>query len=127
MNQNEEIKFRGQVVTETDAMNAVYTYLATQLDGWVRIEFPDHTSVIDDLVRDLRDDCCRNDPDGMKYALNGLTGEFAHILTGCMINGCDDEGNHRFMRSLINLVWDSRNQTAEWLKGQGIVPGQSAN
>ena len=119
--------FRGQVVTEADAMNAVYTYLATQLNGWVRVEFPNHTSIIDNLVEDLLDEECRNDPDGMKYALNGVTGEFTFLLTKCMINGCDDAENHKFMRAFINLVWDARTQTAEWLKGQGIVPGQSAN
>lgn len=116
-----------QVITELDAMRAVYDYMSLQLDGRFRLQFPEHREIIDEYVNDFLDDQVRQNADGMKFALAMVVNRYGTTLTNCSIKGCPHEDNHQFMREFINLVWDVRIQTAEWLKGQGIVPGQSAN
>jgi hypothetical protein len=88
-----------QVVTETDFMRAVYDYMAEQLEGRFKLEFPEGEEM----------------------------STFGAILTDCMLSDCDNGEYHDFAREFINLVWDSRQLTQEWLKGQGVVPGRSAN
>lgn len=123
-----EEKFSGtQVVTELDAMRAVYDYLALQLDGRFRLQFPDHEDYINNYVEDLRDDECREHDQAMRWGLAQTVNTMGTTLTTCSINGCENVGNHAFMREFINLIWDARELTGEWLRRQGIVPGQSTN
>lgn len=116
-----------QVLTETDTMQAVFDYMAEQLDGRFRLEFPNEEEVIDVLVNSLRDGETRNSEAHMKIALGTTMGDYFSVLTTCLISGCPNHKTHRFLRQFINLAWDARQFTNEWLKGQGIVPGQSAN
>lgn len=116
-----------QVLTETDAMRAIYDYMAEQIDGRFRLEFPEEEEVIDILVASLRDPMTRMLDSHMYMALVTTIGDYGAALSSCMLNGCTNDKQHRFLREFINLAWDARRLTTEWLKGQGIVPGQSAN
>ena len=116
-----------QILTETDTMQAVYDYMAEQIDGRFRLEFPDEEEMIDILVSSLRDSLTRELNANMHIALATTVCDFGTILTSCMLTGCTNDRQHKFLREFINLAWDARQLTAEWLKGQGIVPGQSAN
>lgn len=116
-----------QVVTETDFMRAVFDYMAEQLDGRFRLEFPDGEEMLDIMVYSLRDEDLRVDAEFMLRSLKASLISFGGVLTDCMLNDCGNGEYHDFAREYINLVWDSRQLTREWLKGQGVVPGRSAN
>lgn len=116
-----------QVLTETDAVRAMYDYMAEQIDGRFRLEFPEEEEVIDILVDALRDPMTRELDIHMYTALATTIGDYTASLSSCMLTGCKNDKQHQFLREFINLAWDARRLTAEWLKGQGIVPGQSAN
>jgi hypothetical protein len=116
-----------QVVTETDFMRAVYDYMAEQLEGRFKLEFPEGEEMIDLMVDSLRDETLRMDAEYMTRSLKVSLSTFGAILTDCMLSDCDNGEYHDFAREFINLVWDSRQLTQEWLKGQGVVPGRSAN
>lgn len=116
-----------QIVTETDYMQAVFDYMAEQLEGRFRLEFPEAEEIIDHMVDSLRNGLFRLDAEYMHKALRLSISTFGTSLTECMLDGCPNESQHNFCREYINLVWDARSLTREWLKGQGIVSGQSTN
>ncbi len=116
-----------QVVTELDTLRAMYDYIAEQLDGRFRLQFPEFEWKIDELVEELRNPTYRVEAPSMKFSLAGLVSVIGSAVTECTLQGCPDDDQHKFMREVINLIWDARFNTAEWLKEKGIVPGQSAN
>lgn len=116
-----------QVVTEYDAFLAIYDYMALQLGGRFYVEYPNHREVIGVLIGNLRDEEVRSDLELMQSALLNTVSQFGTNVTACSLGGCDNTENHKFMREFLNLVWDARQLTAEWLRGQGIVPGHSVN
>jgi hypothetical protein len=120
-------KFNGQVVTELDEMRAVYEYIISQLDGRFRVQFPAHTEFIDTLIENMQNPFVQITSDQMQVFLFQTVEQFTEALSSCAIQGCPHEGKHVFIREFINLVWDARDLTEEWLKGQGVVPGQSTN
>lgn len=116
-----------QVVTEHDMWIAMYDYMAEQLNGRCRLEFPDSEEIIDHILDDLKNPIIRVDLGYVENSLGQTMGTFGTMLTACMLVGCHSEANHEFMREFINLVWDARWLTTEWLKSNGTPVGQSAN
>ena len=114
-----------QVVTEYDAMLAVYDYLTEQLDDRLRYEFTNDVETIDALVEALQNPTNRTSAPCMKMLLANEVSELAEALTICMVTGC--ENNHDFEFEFIELVWNAQKKTAEWLRRQGVVVGLSAN
>lgn len=117
-----------QVVTEHDMWIAMYDYMAEQLDGRCRLQFPGSKEVIDHILDDLNNPIIRADLDYMENSLGRTTGTLGTILSACMLTGCcQNDPFHEFMRDFLNLVWDARWLTTEWLKSNGIPVGQSVN
>lgn len=116
-----------QVTTELDFAIAIFDYLAEQLDGRFRLQFPNHHDVLNTMVGNLRNPLLREDAIDMYAFLMHSGSQFTEALNSCMVIGCPSDANHVFLREALNLLWDSRENTREWLKEQGIVPGQSAN
>ena len=121
-------KYSGnQVVNSTDMMKAMCEYIATQINGRFRLQFPQHDRTLDNMVEVLHNPLYHSDASIAYRLLTNAVFEYGKTLTDCMICGCKNDDNHEFYREFINLVWDSRDLTEEWLRSQGIVPGQSAN
>ena len=114
-----------QVVTEHDAMLAMYDYLDEQLDNRLRYEFTNDIETIDALVDGLRNPMNRTSAPLMKSLLTITVCDFAEALTGCLVVGCDND--HGFALEFVELVWNAEKNTAAWLRGQGVVVGHSAN
>ena len=116
-----------QVVTEHDAMIAVYDYLAEQLDDRLRYTYTDGTDIelIDTLVEALREPVNRCSVPCMKMQLANTVSEFAEGLTVCLVAGC--EHDHGLEKEVISLVWNAHEKTADWLKRQGVIVGLSTN
>lgn len=128
MHKKEEGFTGTQVVTEYDAICAMYDYIALQLNGRFRVQFPEYEENISVFVESLYDKETRAQGEGhMKFALAQTTTDMFAPLLICGIDGCHNETAHAFRKEFIDLVLNARQQTAEWLKGQGIVPGQSTN
>lgn len=121
-------RFSGtQVTTDLEFMAAMYDYIAAQLEGRFVLEYPDFVNEITPFAESLRNPMVRIDAGGMKFALAATAIEVQSDLLKCSLDGCPHEENHKFKREFLDLVYDARQLTAEWLKGQGIVPGQSTN
>lgn len=118
-----------QVVTEADIYNAICDYMIVQLDGRFRVEFADeiHKELIDVFIEGLRHPLVRLTEDTMRTHLLFLVSQTGMQLTECMLDACPNEVNNKFMREFVNLVWDARHNSGEWLRSEGIVPGQSVN
>lgn len=116
-----------QVVTETDWMHAIYEYLMEQLGGRFKLQFPEHIDYIDGLLESMQDPLIRSTELTMMEALMNVTAAHGGMVTRHSLNGCPHDMNHKFSREFINLVWDARRETSEWLQGQGVIPGQSCN
>ena len=116
-----------QVVTELDTLRAMYDYISEQLDGRFRLQFPIFEWKIDELIGEFQNPTYRVEAPAMKFSLAGLVSMIGSAVTECALDGCPDDEQHEFMREVINLIWDARFNTAEWLKEKGIVPGQAAN
>ena len=116
-----------QVVTELDAMSAVYDWLAEQLDDRLRYEFTSEidTEAIDTLIEQLRDPARRHSADCMKQTLLQTVTDLNMCLVTCLLAGCEED--HSFEMAFVELVLDSHEKTAEWLKEKGVVVGLSAN
>jgi len=116
-----------QVVTERDMWIAMYDYLSEQLNGYMKMSYPESEDVIENIVESLNDELVRMHSDWMETCLNNTVSTFGAALTSCMLNGCDEVVHHNFMREFINLVWDLRTLTTEWLKENGTTVGISYN
>lgn len=116
-----------QVVTELDWMHAIYEYMEEQLDGRFRLQFPGQGEHIDELLEGMSHPFTRINEDTMMLVLINVTAAHGGRLTTHMLKGCPNEEEHEFQKELISLVWDARYETHEWLKDQGIIPGQSCN
>lgn len=116
-----------QVITEHDMWIAMFDYIAEQLNGRYRLQFPDGEEIIDHILNDLNNPIIRADLDYMENSLGKTTGIFGTMFSECMLIGCREEATHEFMREFINLVWDARRLTTEWLKSNGTPVGQSIN
>lgn len=123
-----EGKYSGQqVVTELDSWIAMCDYIAIQLEGRFRVEFPEHAELAHLMIGPLRDPYVRMNTSSMEALIKSWVSQLGMALTECSLIGCDNEETHAFEREFVNLIWDARAQTGEWLRRQGIVPGQSAN
>lgn len=116
-----------QVVIEHDMWIAMFDYMGEQLDGRFRVQFPDSEDIIDQVLKDLNNPFTRSDYGHMRETLGLMISVFGTSLTGCLVDGCHEDANHEFIREFINLVWDARWLTSEWLKENGTIPGQSVN
>jgi hypothetical protein len=116
-----------QVVTEYDWLDAMFNYIIDQLDGRFRLQFPDHHKALDMLVVNMNHPLARTSSETMMLQLNMTASTFGSALTQCSLTRCVRCSNHEFLREYINLIWDSRYETEQWLFHQGIIPGQSAN
>jgi len=116
-----------QVVNEYDMWIAMYDYMISQLEGRFRLQFPSCQVVADQLLSDFRSECIRSNLNDMQSALNNAVSIFGASLTKCMLTSCPEHDSHEFLREFINLAWDLRWLTNEWLKEQGVVVGQSQN
>lgn len=116
-----------QVVTEYDMWIAMYDYLIEQMNGYLKESYPESEDVIENIVDSLNDELVRCHQDWMERCLNNTVATLGAALTSCMLNGCDEVVYHNFMREFINLVWDVRPLTVEWLNAQGTPAGQSVN
>jgi len=116
-----------QVVTEHDMWIAMYDYLTIQLNGYMKKSYPESEEVIDGLIENFNDEVVRLDSDWMEQRLNNGVSILGAALTSCMLNGCDEVHNHNFMREFINLIWDLRTLTTEWLNENGTTVGFSHN
>lgn len=116
-----------QVVTEYDMWIAMYDYLIEQMNGYMKESYPDQEIHIENLVELLNDELIRMHADWMEYRLNAGVNILGAALTSCMLTGCENVDEHNFMREVINLVWDARTLTEEWLNEQGTPVGQSVN
>jgi hypothetical protein len=116
-----------QVVTEYDWLDAMFNYIIDQLDGRFRLQFPDHHKTLDLLVVNMNHPLARTSSEAMMLQLNMAVSTFGSTLTKCSLVGCTRCSNHEFLREYINLIWDSRYETEQWLFQQGIIPGQSTN
>ena len=116
-----------QIVTELDWYSAIYDYIAEQVDGRFRVEFPRLNDVIDEFVSGLRDPLSRLTPELMQWQLSQTVMKLSKQTVECSLEGCDNDDVHNFAKEFIHLIWGARNETSQWLHRQGIVPGQSAN
>ena len=116
-----------QVLTELDLFTAMCDYMAEQLEGRFTVEFPNHRELTTHIAERLRDPAMRENVNHMAEAFESTVWQFTNSMNKCALSGCDNIENHKFLREFIDMVWDSRACTVEWLEGQGIVPGQSAN
>lgn len=116
-----------QVVTERDWYIAVLDYMMEQIDGRFRMEFKNHGEEADLLIAMMSDEDIRQTADSMRNQIDYMVSYMGRTVTDCSLNGCPHTENHYFIREFINLVWDARHGTEQWLNQQGIVPGQSAN
>lgn len=116
-----------QVVTELDLYTAMCDYIAEQLEGRFSLQFPYHTEVAEHMVNKLRNPHMRESVGAIIQALEGTVSQLGMTVTQCTLRGCENDENHDFIREFLNLVWDARDLTHDWLRGKGIVPGQSAN
>lgn len=116
-----------QVLTDRDWAEAMLDYIADQVDGRLRLEFPEHEDVIDTMLESLRDPFIRVSEVAMKFQIARCVSSHMACLTDCILNGCQCEENHNFIKEFIHLVWDARDETTKWLLHRGIVPGQSVN
>lgn len=117
-----------QVTTELDFMKTVYQYITEQLDGRFRLEYPEGLETIDHMITDLKyASQIGTDADDMKLALIRVGQNFAQLLFVCSMKDCPETKQHAFIREYMELILNARRFTSEWLKGKGIVPGQSWN
>jgi hypothetical protein len=116
-----------QVVTELDAMNAVYDYIIEQLEGRFKLEYPKHTEHFDATADYFKNSLVRHDVIMMQVYMVQIMDMFYDSLSKCLITGCMNDDKHVAVRECLDLFFDARKLAAEWLKGQGVVPGQSAN
>jgi len=116
-----------QVVTELDSMAAVYDYLAWQLDDRLRYEYTEEMETIDALVQSLRDPLMRIDASEMKRRLMEYVTEVVDVVVNHEIMACPCGADTSFYKAFVNLIWNAHENTAEWLREQVVVVGQSTN
>lgn len=116
-----------QVVTELDLYVAMCDYMIEQLTGRFSVQFPEHTEVAAHMSQQLQNPHMRESVPEILSTIEGTVSYFGMTVTKCTLRGCTNEENHEFIREFLDLVWDARDLTNEWLRGKGIVPGQSAN
>ena len=116
-----------QVVTEYDMWIAMYDYLIEQCNGYLKDTYPEQEEVLGNIIDTLSDEMVRMHSDWMEQRLNSAVSIVGAALTSCMLSGCDEVANHNFMREFINLIWDARVLTEEWLKANGTPVGFSVN
>jgi hypothetical protein len=116
-----------QVVTEHDMWIAMYDYLIEQCNGYLKETYPESEDVIENITESLNDEVVRMHDDWMKMCLNNTVSTLVEALTSCMLSGCDEYVYHNFMMEVINLIWDLRTLTTEWLKANGTPVGFSVN
>lgn len=114
-----------QVITELDAMHAMNDYIAWRLETDLRQQYPQDSALIDQLIDALQHPANRLSPAVMKMLLVNTVVEFAEALA--IQATTDNTEDLRLIRAFVNLVWDSPQGTAQWLRGQGVIVGQSAN
>lgn len=116
-----------QVVTPLDWLNAKFDYLIDQLNGRIRLEYPEFGDVIDQFIGDLSNEFTRMLELEMIERINQNVFTICSIRTECSLTGCPNERNHKFLEEILNLIWNSHHETELWLTRQGIVPGQSTS
>jgi hypothetical protein len=116
-----------QVVTELDFWNAMCDYIVLQLQGRFQLEYPNYTEYSDEISKTLNDEWTRTTVENMQNVIRVIISKFGMTLTECSLDGCQNHENHALKRDFINLIWDIRQLTDEWLRSEGIVPGHSIN
>lgn len=116
-----------QVVNETDWMDAIYEYIKLQLDGRFRLQFPNMEETIGDILETMDDHLVRSTEQTMLLGIMNAVAAHGSRLTLHSLTGCQNDECHEFQREFINLVWSARNETLQWLKSNGVIPGQSCN
>ena len=116
-----------QSVREIDFSRSMLDYICEQLQGRVLLEFPEEREIVDWMCENFQHSALRYNEISIHAALMITVQNCMESLTPCLTTGCDSPIPHEFLREVINLVWNARLETDEWLRRKGIVVGRSVN
>ena len=107
--------------------NSVFDYIIEQLDGRFRIQFPNEGELIGYIIDGFRREPRRESADEMVKFMGYASRVMNDQLMVCMSNDCTRDERHDLLKEFIQLMWSAEEDTAEWLKAQGVIVGQSHN